>query len=385
MDVQPLSCCRMDGSLIVPRYFTEADHPWLRALLEERARYVGRTRREWAARQVEPLSVAAPNARVALARHVLDRISRDSVRSAIAPALLRAALFGAAARLARGQALAAVAAELSISQDEIEGYLFADLPPERVLTPVAPPLGPSELAARANQALISALLRSALVIRVEARGNLRAFVREVKLSGLVCTVAAPTRLPAAVAVRLELSGPLALFRHTAMYGRAVARLVPRLAWCDEFRLEADCRLSGERHAKLVVARGDPIAAGRELEPFDSALEKRFSRDFGRTALDWEITREPEPIPVEGGLIFPDFALQHRRDRARRWLVELVGFWTPEYIERKLRVLRAARLENLVLCMDAERNCAREELPEHARIIRFRRRVDVRDVLAIIER
>ena len=30
-----------------PSYFTEADHPWLRALLEERERFVGQKRREW--------------------------------------------------------------------------------------------------------------------------------------------------------------------------------------------------------------------------------------------------------------------------------------------------------------------------------------------------
>ena len=284
----------------------------------------------------------------------------------------------------RDEALRVAARELAIPVDAIETGLFANLPPERVLTPIEPPLGPSELAARSNQLLVGALLRSALGVRIEARGKLRAFLREVKLSGLVCTVGAPAGRRARDQVLIEVSGPLALFRHTAMYGRALGRLVPRLAWCDDFRIEAECRISADRRATLLVARGDPIAPARELEPFDSKLERRFARDLGRLALDWEIIREPEPIPWAGQLIFPDFELRHRRAPERRWLVELVGFWTREYLERKLRTLRAARLENLILCIDADRNCARDDLPEQARVIQFRRRVDAREVLSIIE-
>jgi len=37
---------------------------------------------------------------------------------------------------------------------------------------------------------------------------------------------------------LDISGPLALFHHTEVYGRGLVSLVPRLAWCDEFELTA---------------------------------------------------------------------------------------------------------------------------------------------------
>lgn len=384
MDVHPLSCCRSEDGLLLPQYFTEADHPWLRALIDERERYVGRRRREWEARRLEPLSVPAPGARLALANHALERSARDRVRAPVPPVRVRAAVFRAAATLPRHEALSAAAGELAIPADAIEPSLFADLPPERILTPIEPPIGPPDLAARGNQLLVGTLLRSARRVRIEAHGKLRALLREVKLSGLVCTVEAPAERRPRDQVLIELSGPLALFRHTTMYGRALTRLVPRVAWCDNFRIEAECRISAERCATLLVARGDPIAAARELEPFDSGLERRFARDLGRLALDWEILREPEPIPLEGSLIFPDFELRHRRAPERRWLVELVGFWTREYLERKLRALRAARLHNLILCIDADRNCARDDLPEQARVVRFRRRVDAREVLSIIE-
>lgn len=382
--MHPLSCCRPKGGLLLPQYCTEADHPWLRALLDERERYVGRPRREWDARRLEPLVVPAPSARRELATWALERSVRDAVRSPVAPARLRAVLFRAAATRERSEALAAAAVQLGVPARQIEACLFADLPPERVLTPIEPPLCPSELAARSNQLLVSLLLRWALRVRIQAHGKLRAFLREVKLSGLVCTIERPVERCQGDPVRIELSGPLALFRHTAMYGRALARLVRRLAWCDEFRVEAACRLPNDHCATLVLARGDPIGGAREAASFDSQLERRFARELGRIARDWEIIREPEPIAVEDRLVFPDFELRHRRCPERRWLVELVGFWTREYLEKKLRALRAARLERFILCIDADRNCARDDLPAQAHVVRFRRHVDAREVLAIIE-
>ena len=95
-------------------------------------------------------------------------------------------------------------------------------------------------------------------------------------------------------------------------------------------------------------------------------------------------REPEPITAGGTLIFPDFALQHRSDPGRRWLLEIVGFWTPDYVARKLALYRSARLSNLILCIDEGRNCAEADLPAGALVVRFRRRMDAAGVLRMVE-
>ena len=95
-------------------------------------------------------------------------------------------------------------------------------------------------------------------------------------------------------------------------------------------------------------------------------------------------RKPEPIMTASTLIFPDFALQHRSDPTRRWLLEIVGFWTPDYVARKLALYRSAGLPSLILCIDGDRNCAEADLPSGARVIRYRRRVDPTAVLRAIE-
>ena len=62
----------------------------------------------------------------------------------------------------------------------------------------------------------------------------------------------------------------------------------------------------------------------------------------------------------------------------------MGFWTPAYLEKKLRSLRQAELRHLVLCIDETRNCSDSELPAGARVVRFRRRINPTAVLAAIE-
>src|SRR5437867_12959384 len=42
------------GALVVPHFLGEHDHPWLRALLEEHGRFIGRPPRELEARPREP-------------------------------------------------------------------------------------------------------------------------------------------------------------------------------------------------------------------------------------------------------------------------------------------------------------------------------------------
>jgi hypothetical protein len=293
----------------------------------------------------------------------------------------RAAVFleGARSNAGRDQVLAAVASALGVGVTELQDALFADLPGEQIVGAPPQPLSPGELALRANLAIAQAFLARSTAVAITLEGNARAVVRHAKLRGLICTMRSRGGWRQPV---LEVSGPYALFRRTLLYGRALGELLPLLSWCRRFRVHAECAVRGQR-LTLALASGDPIFPAREPRLYDSTLEERFARDFRRIAPDWDLVREPEPVPAGDVLLFPDFALQHRNDR-RRWLLEILGFWTPEYVVRKLALLRAARLSNLILCIDETRNCAAAALPPSTPVLPFRRRIDARAVVALIE-
>ena len=369
------------GPLVVPRFLGEHDHPWLRALLEEYERFIGRPQRELEAHLREPLSCESPPTKLKQAIQVLARLRRGrDRRAAVPPRRARALVFAEAARTEQPRApvLSSVAATLGVTAGELQDSLFADLPGERLIAPL-PSLSPAELTLRTNLALVQALLSRATSVRIEAEGNSRVLVRHAKLRGLICTVASRSGAGDAV---LDLSGPFALFRHTRLYGRALGELVPLLPWCRRFHMVGNCVLEGQRFA-LELRPGDPIFPAVEPRRYDSRLEEHFARDFRRLAPEWDVVREPEPVPVGSTLIFPDFALQHRTDAARRWLLEIVGFWTPDYVANKLALYRRARLTNLILCIDEDRNCAEADLPSAALVVRFRRRVDAAAVLRCV--
>jgi hypothetical protein len=394
---------RVEGDRIVPHYFTAHDEPWLRSLIEECARFVGRKRSELHERLREPLPTRAPKAKLRIAIHVLDRLCRERTTSAVPPKEARAAVFREASlmRAPRLAVITRVAESFGVTAVELENALFADLRAERRVAELPKSLSPTRLATDANIAIVTSLVKRAMRVRISVWGNSRALVRHARLMGLICRLS-PAKTQeqtsrqgdlqisnvsceeAPDGVILDVSGPFALFHHTEVYGRALASLVPRMAWCNEYELTAACALGrGSQLSTFVLRSGDPIGAGRELGRHDSRVEARFDRDFRRAAPDWDVIREPRPVASGNTLIFPDFELVHRGDKNRRWLLEIVGFWTQKYLTEKLERLRAAGIERLLLCIDQNRHCADGDLPPDARVIRYKTKIDPRAVLAII--
>jgi uncharacterized protein len=376
-------------------YLGPQDEPWLRVLLAEMARFEGRRRRELAERLAEPLPCEAPHfKRRAASRALLALWRREPAQETPAPprlalartlprpAALRQELFGAAAAT-DVPALAitdAAAARLGLSRDAVLNLLFADLPGERPVRAPNPPPTPAEAMLRTNLAIAQAVLMRASRLELRVEGGVRPIVRLAKLRGLLCTI---LDVPDLGRPMLELSGPFSLFQHTLLYGRALAELLPHLAWCARFELRAACSLRG-RLATVCVDSGDPIFPATPPALYDSRLEERFAADIAKLAPDWDLLREPEPLRAAGTLVFPDFLLRHRLHPGRQVLIEIVGFWTPEYLANKLEKLRLTDTVCL-LCIDEDRACAAADLPPHLPVVRFRRRIEAGAVLREVER
>lgn len=375
-----LLACELRGSAAIPRFLGEGDRPWVRALIDECDRFAGRPVRELEARLRDP-APGAPDDKRRLVAHLLLRMASSRVESPVPPREARASLFGGAGRSStdnREVVIGRCASELGVSPGELLASLFADLPSERIAVP-PPSLDPGDVALRANLALAQGFLARAYSVSIALNGNARAVARHAALRGLICSA---TRGAGDDLARIELSGPFALFRRTLLYGRALGGIVPVLAWTRRFKLEAACDVRGRRW-NVTLGTGDPIVPSEEPRRFDSKLEERFARDFARLARGWTIVREPEPIDAAGHLFFPDFAVHPRLDANRRWFVEIVGFWTPEYLANKFERLRRARIPNLVLCVDEERNVGDGVIPANVAVVRYHRRIDATKVLEVV--
>ncbi len=382
----PADCIqvRIAGDVATPVWLGVEDYSWLRALIADFARLDGRRHCEVVSFLQEPTCAPAPPGKRRMAIRTMQDLC-EKERPPVDAGLLRdvvaveAQTARDAGRFDRSAVLAAGATLLGLPPAAADEQMFADLPGERRIRVPNPLPDVQALVARTNLALAQGLLRLASEVVIEIYGNSRAVIRQVRLRRLLCSV----RRAGRGGIRLEVSGPFSLFRHTTMYGRALASILPLLPWCTRFDLEARCVLRG-RAVSVHLGPGDPIAGGDPPRPYDSRLEERFARDFTRANLDWDLVREPEPVEAGELLIFPDFEVVHRQDGSRRFLLEIVGFWTPDYLHEKLARLRALPQIPLVLCIDRGLNCSAADLPPHARVVWFKKRIDPRSVLAVIE-
>ena len=171
---------------------------------------------------------------------------------------------------------------------------------------------------------------------------------------------------------------------TLVYGRHLGELVPFLQACDRFQLEAACLIKGQERS-LSLASGIPIAPNSSSKRFDSQLEKNFARDFGKLTADWDLVREPEPMTSGNRWFFPDFEVRHRRNRDKRWFIEVIGFWHPEYLRDKFEKLRATKLSNFIICIDRKNACGEVEnwKLQGAHVVEFVKSIDANAVLGKI--
>lgn len=234
---------------------------------------------------------------------------------------------------------------------DAEQLLYADAPGARVLAR-APRLDGRKLLALYNLELARAVLLDAERVRLTARGGWRGIFRAVKGARLMHRITRHGR-----SYSVELTGPAAAFIvRPARYGARLARVIPALARAPGWRLEAEIR----REGKLLTfsARGRP--RGREQKApvgraarraaYDSAWERSLATDFrkrfGAGRGGWMLEREATPVAAGEELFLPDFTLRHADGREA--LVEIVGFWTPEYLEEKVHKIEAAGLGDLLL-------------------------------------
>lgn len=82
-------------------------------------------------------------------------------------------------------------------------------------------------------------------------------------------------------------------------------------------------------------------------------------------------------------MIPDFTFRHPDGRTA--LLEIVGFWRPEYLRRKLDKLRQAQRADLIVAVSRDLNVCEEDLAElPGGVFFFKSRIQPREVIAQLE-
>lgn len=231
-------------------------------------------------------------------------------------------------------------AEFKLTWEEIESRLFSDVIELQKLILFPGDLAPATLLARYNVAQTQAALYRATLVRIDAFAQAPTIIRHAKLAGLMHRVSR-YRKPGGgdeFGYRMILDGPASNLRETSRYGIGFAKLIPTLLTCSDWHLMAKVLGPRNQHFTLALSPADQLSS--EATPpaeFDSKLEERLAELWSKSPVNgWRLMRDEEFLIRQQEVFTPDFVLT--RDDGVKIYIEVVGFWTPEYLQEKRRRL-----------------------------------------------
>lgn len=363
---------------------------------------LGKTQGELEEKLAE-LESDSPDYRVrrGLAHLLKNSFSTFEIISPLDPQLLRRQVFSEAAAAVplpqnRPQILEIAATHLSqelkreVLPHEIEKGLYADLQENRILTQFdAPPT--EELLHRYNLSQVQGIFYRASQIIIQAHrndpGEYKLLFRYLKLFQLMAYIEGD----ADIGFTITIDGPTSLFKASTRYGLALAKMIPALLHVTKWSLKAklQTRDSYTGGVKNQVFELDDkcglVSHYPRGKTYDSMIEASFAKNWQKLETEWQLEREVNLVPLPGSVMIPDFRLVH--PDGRDFLLEIVGFWRPDYLQKKFYQVRRAEADNLILAISERLNLEKagiqfKDVP--ARIIWFKDKLLPKAVLALLE-
>jgi hypothetical protein len=336
-----------------------------------------------------------------LAHLLTSGFSEFETVSPLDPLMLRERVFALAALTVptpdQTQAtLATVAQQLSqecdreVSVAQIEQGLYADLPDNQILIRFEPPT-PEALIHRYNLSQVQGVFYRASHVRIDAHrndpGEYKLLFRYLKLFQLMTYIEGD----ADHGFTLTIDGPASLFQSSTRYGLALAKMLPALLHVTKWSLTAqlqrkDAYSGTVRQGRFTLEADCGLVSHYPPgKVYDSMLEQGFVERWSKTKTDWRLEREVDLVPIPGSVMIPDFRLVHPDGRS--FLLEIVGYWRPEYLQKKFAQVKKAGRDDLILAISERLNLEKagvkfQDTP--AQIVWFKDQLLPKTVLAILE-
>ena len=137
----------------------------------------------------------------------------------------------------------------------------------------------------------------------------------------------------------------------------------------------------------AIPREDERAG--EEPSFDSMVEARLYKEYmslqkGGYTHGWTLQREPEPLLAPGVVLIPDFGFRRGDTRV---FMEIAGFWSPGYRERKVAKLKKLAAHEgyapMILAVPQEAVATFEGLPFP--VVPYKHKVVATDLLNLLDR
>ena len=202
------------------------------------------------------------------------------------------------------------------------------------------------LLARYNVAQVQVALFDAIRLELILEDDFKRILKQAKLARLMHTIFRqhPGRY------QVIFTGPASVLRETKRYGVHMAKFIPTLLACKKWRLKATLKGKRRNFSLLTLSDKDGLKSPLENSPeFDSSIEQNFLEKWEKTPREgWTCQREGDFLYHYQKVFTPDFTFHHKDGRSV--YMEIVGFWTPEYLQNKCETIRAFAHEKIILAV-----------------------------------
>jgi uncharacterized protein len=281
--------------------------------------------------------------------------------------------------------VAAVARDVECPPNELLAALYADLP-ERQKLLAFERIAPRQLLDLYNLAQAQALLYRCVALQLsiepQAPTGYRTLFDAIKAYRLLHTI----RGSAQDGYEVRIDGPLSLFHRAQKYGVQMAVFLPALLLAQGWRMRAEIALktTGRAFFELDSRQQRLRTHYRAVAPFAQPDRESFMERWARCDSPWELTLNTEVIDLGATAFIPDFVITHA-DGGRVYL-ELLGFWTPQYLTERLRAFTHAARTDFILAASDELRGSRDPLPQIPRhVVIYKSKLAPTDVVTAIER
>ncbi|KOP25791.1 hypothetical protein AMR41_13860 [Hapalosiphon sp. MRB220] len=323
------------------------------------------------------------------------------VVSPLEPQMLRKRVFALAAKSVPSSELTQVTLtniadnltqelEREVLPQQVRDGLYADLSENKILTNFDAPK-PENLLHRYNLSQVQGVFYKASQLVLNAHRNVpgeyKLLFRYLKLFQLMAYIEGD----ADHGFTITIDGPTSLFNPSTRYGLAIAKLIPALLHVTKWSLSATLQVR-DFYTETWKTRRFTLNSECGLvthyppgKPYDSMIEASFADKWDAMKTCWALEREVDLIPIPGSVMIPDFRLVHPDGRS--YLLEIVGYWRPEYLQKKFAQVRRAQSDNLILAISERLNLDKvgvklSDVP--ARIVWFKDKLLPKSILAVIE-
>jgi predicted nuclease of restriction endonuclease-like RecB superfamily len=276
----------------------------------------------------------------------------------------------------REKVLNKAARRLSIESADLETALWADQEGNLIIKEFQN-ISPEDLLRQYNLSLAQTLLFRATRMEIQLEDNYQRVFRKIKQLGLMYSIRDG---------KISLEGPISLFKLTEKYGSAFAKLLPTLMESGKWSLRASISrktFHGKRIFEFELDHTQRSIFAGEPEPVDIAFDSAIEKEFYQLGFKgWTVRREPAVLQAGQYAFIPDFSLERNGIKI---YVEIIGFWTPEYLKNKVQKLnQLEEKEGMILLVNRNLACIGSEF-QADNLLFYDRKIPHLEIIKILRR